>query len=166
MIFVTLGTQKQQFTRLLEQIENSSVLNNEEILIQNGYTKFESEKLKLIDFISNEEFNKNIDDCEFLITHGGIGSIFSALLLNKKVLAVPRLQKYKEHVDNHQLEICKKLESLGYILVLKEDEDFDIKIQLLREKNFEKYKSSDLYLNIIEKAIEEEEKDRMKKYYV
>ena len=45
MILVTLGTQKQQFTRLLEYIENSNI--KEEIIVQAGFTKFNSKKMKI-----------------------------------------------------------------------------------------------------------------------
>ena len=48
MILVTLGTQKQQFTRLLEYIEKSNI--NDEIIVQAGFTKFESKKMKIFDF--------------------------------------------------------------------------------------------------------------------
>jgi UDP-N-acetylglucosamine transferase subunit ALG13 len=47
---------------------------------------------------------------KIVITHGGTGSIFTALNLNKKVIAVPRLKKFREHTDDHQLQIVKELE--------------------------------------------------------
>jgi UDP-N-acetylglucosamine transferase subunit ALG13 len=47
---------------------------------------------------------------KIVITHGGTGSIFTALNLNKKVIAIPRLKKFREVTNDHQLQIVKELE--------------------------------------------------------
>ena len=103
MILVTLGTQKQSFKRLLEKIENSKVEG--EIIVQAGYTEFNSKKMKIIDFINYAEMEKLVDKADLIITHGGTGSILGPLKKNKKVIACARLAKYGEHVDNHQEEL-------------------------------------------------------------
>lgn len=155
MVFVTLGTQKQQFTRILKDVENSNLLKDEEIIVQRGHTKYESKRLKLIDFISIDEMKEYIEKSEFVITHGGVGSIIDALNLGKKVLAVPRLKKYVEHVDDHQKEICKKLCEEGYIEQFLEEDSIDEKIKKLRNSKYKKYENDKKYLDIIEKDIED-----------
>ncbi|MTV80779.1 beta(1,3)galactosyltransferase EpsH, partial [Streptococcus pneumoniae] len=47
---------------------------------------------------------------------GGTASIVKALKLRKKIIAVPRLEQFGEHVDNHQLQIITVLGEEGYIL--------------------------------------------------
>lgn len=153
MIFVTVGTQKQQFVRLLEMLENSKELKDDEIIVQAGHTKYESKRLKIFDFISFEEMEKYIDDAEFVICHGGVGSIFTALKKNKKVLVVPRISKYKEHINDHQLEICKQLEKDGYILYLKEDKDFDKMVKIIRKRKNKEYVSDRSFIDILKKEI-------------
>lgn len=152
-IFVTLGTQKQQFTRLLRLLENSKELKFDEILVQAGHTKYKSDRLEIIEFMDMDGLSKAIEESDFVITHGGVGSIMAALKKEKKVLAVPRLAKYAEHVDDHQLEICTELQNEGYILYLNDIEIFDDKIKQLKEKEFKKYVSDDSFLNILRKEI-------------
>ena len=123
MILVTLGTQKQQFTRLLEYIENSNI--KEEIIVQAGFTKFISNKMKIFDFIDYDEMNKYIDKADLIITHAGTGSIVSALKKDKKIVACARLSKYLEHVDNHQEEILDVFYEEGYILKIDDNLDLD-----------------------------------------
>ena len=123
MILVTLGTQKESFKRLLEYIENSKI--DEEIIVQAGYNKFESKKMKLFDFIPYEEMTKLIKDASLIITHGGTGSIIMPLKMGKKVIAVPRLSKYLEHVDDHQTQIVDIFEEEGYILALNDGDNLD-----------------------------------------
>ena len=72
MILVTLGTQKEPFTRLLDYIENSNI--DDEIIVQAGHTKYNSKKMKMFDFVSYEEMQKYIDKADLVITHGGTGS--------------------------------------------------------------------------------------------
>lgn len=153
MIFVTVGTQKQQFVRLLDLLENSKELLNDEIVVQAGHTEYESSKMKIIDFISYEEMEKYVDDSEFVICHGGVGSIFTALKRGKKVLVVPRLSKYKEHINDHQLEICEQLEKDGYILYLKDNDNFDKMIKKVRNKKNKKYESDRSFIEKLKKEI-------------
>lgn len=152
-VLVSLGTQKQQFTRILRLIENSDELKCAEILVQAGHTKYKSDRMNIIEFMNQEGFNIALNDADIVICHGGVGTIFSALKSGKKVLAVPRLAKYDEHVDDHQLEICRELQKEGYILYLNDSEIFDDKVRELLSTNFKKYISDTSYLDILRKEI-------------
>ena len=152
-VLVSLGTQKQQFTRILRLIENSDELKCAEILVQAGHTKYKSDRMSIIEFMNQEGFNIALNDADIVICHGGVGTIFSALKSGKKVLAVPRLAKYDEHVDDHQLEICRELQKEGYILYLNDSEIFDDKVRELLSTNFKKYVSDTSYLDILRKEI-------------
>lgn len=153
MILVSVGTQKQQFTRLFEMIEKSNKLNGKEIIAQAGYTKYQSEKMKIFDFIDNCKMEELINDAEFVICHAGVGTIFEALLKGKKVIACPRYKKYKEHVNDHQLEICEALEKEGYILTCYDTDNLDEKIDEVSKKILKKYQKDESYLDVLRKEI-------------
>ncbi|MEG1363472.1 MAG: glycosyltransferase [Clostridia bacterium] len=150
MIFVMLGTQKQQFTRLLDILSNSKYLNDKEVIVQNGNTKYN--KFKLVNFLDQDVLDNYIKNCEFVITHGGVGSIFLDVKYNKKVLTIPRKKEYKEHVDNHQKDICEKLNELNYILNYTKDIDQDI--NKLLNKEFKKYDFNNNCTQIIKNDID------------
>ena len=139
MIFVTLGTQKQQFTRLLEYIENENI--KDEIIVQNGKTKFKSKKMKLINFISYQEMIDYINKADFIISHGGI-SVIDALKLGKKVICCPRTKEKKEHINNHQYEMTDYLEKNKYILACRNEKEFKQCI-----KNIKKFKPKEWNYN-------------------
>lgn len=124
MIFVTLGTQDKSFKRLLDIMEDSINKNEikEEVIVQAGYTKYKSDKMKIFDYINMEDFDEYMEKCDLLITHGGVGSILSGLKYKKKVIAVPRLSKYLEHTNDHQIQIVDNLYEEGYILKLDEND--------------------------------------------
>ena len=114
MIFVILGTHELEFKRLLKYLKDMDI--KEEVIIQSGNTNFTSNKYKVIPFLDQNDFNKYIKESTLVITHGGVGSILTALRHKKKVITMPRLSKYNEHNDDHQLEICNKLSKEGYTM--------------------------------------------------
>ena len=118
MIFVTLGTQDKEFKRLLEMVDNAinDGIIKDEVVVQAGITKYESNYMKIFSFTNNDEMLSYIKDAKYIITHGGVGTIFNCLKNNKKVIAVPRLSKYGEHHNDHQLEVIKEFSNKGYIL--------------------------------------------------
>lgn len=153
MIFISVGTQKQEFKRLFHLVEDSKVISNQRIIAQMGYTEYSSRRIESIPFMNNELYKKYMNESDIVICHGGVGTIFDALYAGKKVLAIPRLAKYDEHVDDHQIEICKELEKEGYILYLKEYDIFDDVMKKLIETNFKKYVPNEDYLDILRREI-------------
>lgn len=117
MILVTLGTQDKEFTRLLKEIDRliDKGIIKEEVIVQAGYTKYKSDNMTIFDYVSKDEINDYIEQASFIITHGGVGSIVDSLKCDKKVIAVPRLSKYNEHNNDHQLEVLKELGNNNYI---------------------------------------------------
>ena len=118
MILVMLGTQNNSFYRLLEEIDKliKDGQIKEKVVVQAGYTKYESTNMKIFDFISSDELDKLEQQADCIITHGGVGSIIGSIEKNKKVIAVPRLKQYGEHVNDHQLDIVQSFDKLGYII--------------------------------------------------
>lgn len=136
MIFVTLGTQDKSFKRLLEAIQKQIDLGNikEKVIVQAGCTMFESKDMKIFDLVSRDEFDKYMSECDLLITHGGVGSITGGLMHGKKVIAAARLKMYKEHTNDHQIQIIDVFSKAGYILSL---DDFDkLDVVLKKAKRF------------------------------
>ena len=109
LIFVTLGTQKFQFDRLLkyidEQIENGKI--KEKVFAQIGNSSYQPKNYEYKEFLDKEEFNKKIKASKLIITHSGVGTIIASINENKPVIVVPRLKKFGEHVDDHQLQIAE-----------------------------------------------------------
>ena len=152
MIFVTLGTQKQQFIRLLKYIEKSNIKEN--IIVQNGNTKYESNKFKMIGFISYYDMQNYIQKCNYIISHGGL-SIIDALKANKKVICCPRKKEFKEHINNHQEEMNKYLADNGYILLCNNQEEFDNCINKINNFNPKKFIYDDsILIRFVEKEID------------
>lgn len=136
LIFVTLGTQDKDFSRLLNAVEKSISNGNikEKVIVQAGFTKFASDKMEIYDYLEPKKMNEYFDKASLIICHGGVGSILKGLEKNKKIIAVARVKKYNEHTNDHQLQIVNKFSELGYILSVIDCDDLDNTLK--RVKNF------------------------------
>lgn len=167
MIVILLGTQKYSFNRLLEEvqrcIDNGTI--KQEVIVQAGGTQFFSKEMKIFTLIEQNELEKLIEKADIIITHGGVGSIVNGVKLHKKVIAVPRLRKYGEHVNDHQVQIINTFAKEGFIIglndvselesALKEIENFKPKVL---ESNTEKI------INIIRDFINNDSNTKNKKH--
>lgn len=144
MILVMLGTQDNSFERLLKEIEHliETGIIQEEVIVQAGNTKFESNKMKIIDFVSQKELEEYINEASYIITHGGVGSITEALKQNKKIIAVPRKKEHKEHVNNHQMQIVENFDKQGYIIGIQDIEELEKAIKIIPNFKPNKYKTN------------------------
>ena len=118
MVFITLGTQGNQFPRCLQMVEEliDMLHPGHEFIAQIGNTEYKSNKIKVLEYVSETEFKRLIGEADVVITHAGSGSLFNAIKQGKKTIAVARLKKYKEMLNDHQTELVKKLSDDGYIL--------------------------------------------------
>ena len=152
MIFVSLGTQDKPFVRLLDYLEHSNI--NDKIIVQAGFTDYESKKFEIHKYLDKDDFDKYIDEADLVICHGGVGTIVSCLNKNKKVLAVPRLSKYKEHQNDHQLQIVNAYYQKGYLVMMNDVDDFDDKVWVALNYKTKKFVSNnDLFVKKLKEYI-------------
>ena len=57
---------------------------------------------------------------DIVVSHGASGSIMKALNAGKKVIAVTRLEKYGEHINDHQIQNNEAFAENGYVLAVFE----------------------------------------------
>lgn len=136
LIFVVLGTHELPFERLLREVEKHIEAGTikDEVIVQSGHTFYKSPHMKMIQFTSYEDMENLYRSADLVITHGGTGSITTGVKMGKKMIAAPRLIKYGEHNDDHQLEIVSQFEKTGHILAWHDGEDMvDV---LIKVNNF------------------------------
>lgn len=119
MIFVTVGSRNYPFDRLFKKLdelyENGTL--TEPMFAQIGTSTYKPKHYEFKDFISPEEFVEKINEADIVVSHGASGSIMKALNAGKKVIAVTRLEKYGEHINDHQIQNNEAFSSNGYVLM-------------------------------------------------
>lgn len=152
MVFVSIGTQDKEFDRLIEYIKRLKKENilKDDLIIQSGITKvdFDNEKMdneynvEAFSFISSEKMKEYISKADYVIIHGGVGTIIQCIMQNKKIIVVPRLKKHFEHENDHQLEIANKFKNLKLIEVANDYDKLKNIILNIDNIEFEKYIST------------------------
>lgn len=119
MIFVTVGSRNYPFDRLFKKLDmlfEEGVITDS-MFAQIGTSTYKPRNYEYKDFISQEEFLKKINESDIVISHGASGSIMKALNAGKKVIAVTRLEKYGEHINDHQIQNNEAFSSNHYVLM-------------------------------------------------
>ena len=122
---------------------------------QIGYSDYEPKHFEYKQFLDREEFAAQEGKCDILITHGGTGAIIGAVKKGKKVIAVPRLAKYGEHVDDHQIQLIAQFKGQNLICGLDDATELEQGLKFVKEHVFDAYQSNTkTIIESIERFIE------------
>lgn len=158
MILVTVGSQKFQFNRLLKAIDDL-IDNNvieDVVFAQIGSSDYKPINYKFVDFMTQAEFSEKLNEADLIITHAGTGVIVNAVKKGKKVIAIPRLSIYGEHVDDHQIQLINEFKELNFIEPVYEINELEKAIENVKNKTYNKYISNtDTIIDSIENFIKE-----------
>lgn len=157
MILILLGTQDNSFHRLLEEVQaliDKKVIT-EKVVVQAGRTKYESKDMEIHSLMPEEEFKEIMKKADLVITHGGVGSIVMALKMEKKVIAVPRLSEFGEHINNHQIQIIETFNSQEFLIGITDLKELGNALEKAKEFKPKKFKSeTEHMINLIEEFID------------
>jgi UDP-N-acetylglucosamine transferase subunit ALG13 len=118
MIFVSVGTHEAPFDRMLRAVYDLEL--DEELVVQYGPSSVRSDRALEFEYLSFEEVVGYIQAARAVVTHAGVGSVMIALANRKRPIVMARLAEFGEHVDDHQLELARRLEASG-LVTLAED---------------------------------------------
>lgn len=123
LIFVTVGSRYYPFDRLFKKLDELSEIGvfQEPIFAQIGLSTYEPKHYEFVKYLSPEEFDQKIAEANIVVCHGASGSIVKALKARKTVIGVSRLRKYKEHINDHQVQ-CNEAFAAGNHIVFADPE--------------------------------------------
>jgi len=120
MIFVTVGTTHFQFDRLIVGV--ASLETDEEIVVQRGPSRASAGNARVVDFLSFGELADYIRRSRVVVSHAGVGSIMVALSEGRRPIVVPRLARFGEAVDDHQVQVAEMLAERDRVRLVMEPE--------------------------------------------
>ena len=115
MIFVTVGTHYLGFERLIKQIDKAAGKINEEVIAQIGSTNYKPKNMTYFTFSDEKKISDLVKKSRLVISHGGAGTLLTIFKCKKNAIIVPRLKKFNEAIDDHQLELTEVLDDRGII---------------------------------------------------
>ena len=94
----------------------------EEVIVQHGTTPPRPGRagMRWFDFVGYDELEQMTTAASAVICHAGVGSIMTVLAAGKTPVVIPRRRALGEHVDDHQLQIAKELETQRLVVACVE----------------------------------------------
>ena len=133
--FVSVGNTTQSFSRLIDAVLKIASRLPQPVVVQHGNTMVQGVGCVAKPFLEMEDFGQFVAQAELLILHAGAGSVIHAIQAGKIPVVMPRLAKYGEHVDDHQLEFARALAESGKIVMAEEPGDLnDAVAEVLRQQ--------------------------------
>ncbi|MCU4674820.1 beta-1,4-galactosyltransferase [Catenovulum sp. 2E275] len=124
VILVTVGTNQYGFERLFELLYQNPLYADDSVywVLQVGHNKLIQlpPNAKVVEMMSRSEMEDWVKQASLVISHCGIGSINLMLSYQKKVIFVPRVAKYNEFSDDHQLQIANEIKSHLFDVIMPE----------------------------------------------
>ena len=141
---------EKKFTRLfkiLDELCDEGILDGTQVIAQVGFDNYQSAKYKCFDMIADEDFKRLISESDLVIAHAGTGTVISSIKQKKKVIIFPRMAKYDEHYDDHQLELADLFSRQGYVLQARDKNELKKCILELDEFKPVKFVSNNRKIN-------------------
>ncbi len=113
MIFVTVGTHHQPFTRLMKALD---ALPADELVVQHGHSPPPRHAAEASAFLGYAEMLDRMRAADAVVTHAGVGSVLTALRLGHTPAVVARERRFGEHVDDHQVEFTVAVAEAGRVV--------------------------------------------------
>ncbi|NQT95284.1 MAG: glycosyl transferase family 28 [Candidatus Omnitrophica bacterium] len=124
MIFLTVGTENFQLDRLIECIDKAVAEERltDKVFAQTGSCRYRPKHFPYKEFIGFNEMSQHMKEADIVVSHAGVGSVILSLSLGKIPIVFPRRFKLGEHVDDHQLEFAKRIETTNKVIVAYDEE--------------------------------------------
>ena len=118
MILVATGASQFPFDRLLRAVD--SLPREQRIVVQHGCSAVRPAGAECVDFVPMPELAALVREASAVVTHAGVGSILLCLTNERRPIVVPRLRRFGETVDDHQLESARRFAERGLVTLLED----------------------------------------------
>jgi UDP-N-acetylglucosamine transferase subunit ALG13 len=117
VIFATVGSTAIRFDRFIDALE---ALPERDLLVQHGPMRAPAGASRAVPYMQFPEVVESMEAADAVISHAGAGSILCALRAGHTPIVVPRLKRFEETVDDHQVEFARALAAEGKVIAVED----------------------------------------------
>jgi UDP-N-acetylglucosamine transferase subunit ALG13 len=119
MILVTVGVSNVPFDRLVGAADDLAT-DGETVVVQYGAARARPQCAVCYDYLPFVELQEWVAKARVVVCHAGIGSVAMCLTTGVHPVVVPRLERLRECVDEHQLTFARRLGELELATVVED----------------------------------------------
>ena len=124
MIFVTVGHQM-PFDRMIRLVDHwAGTTPGLEIFAQVGDSEYRPKNFEFTRLLSRADFDTNVERSSSVVAHAGTGTIIQVLIQQKPLLVFPRLSRFGETRNDHQVGTARHFVNTGQLLAAFDEESF------------------------------------------
>jgi beta-1,4-N-acetylglucosaminyltransferase len=146
----------QGFERLLRKMDEIALALGEEVVMQIGNTSFRPQYAKWFDFTTEAAIKEWCKKARVVVTQPAM-SILDAQEQGTPVIVVPRLKKYNEVIDDHQLDFARHLEKEGKVTAVYDVDNLEESLRKIGSRPVKLVRDKRL-VNALRKYIEQLER--------
>ena len=125
MIFVTVGEQL-PFDRLVRTVDAwARERGRRDVFAQIGDGEYIPTGVEWARFLEPADFRARLAAASVIVAHAGMGSILTALELEKPILILPRRAALREQRNDHQLATAERLGERGLVHVALDERELE-----------------------------------------
>jgi UDP-N-acetylglucosamine transferase subunit ALG13 len=151
MIFVMVGTHNLGFDRLVKKMDG--IAKHEKVVMQIGTTGYRPKNAEYFDFAGLKSIYDYIGGADVVVTHAGIGCVTDTLAYGKPLVIVPRLKRYNEHTNDHQLDLAEEIEREERAVMVLDIEKLEEAIKEAKATSVRKKIEGDKVVDIINEYL-------------
>jgi UDP-N-acetylglucosamine transferase subunit ALG13 len=123
MIFVTVGMQL-PFDRLMKAMDDWCAVSGRgrEVFGQTchlGRENYAPKNFAHVEELASDEFMNRLSEAQVIVSHAGMGTIISALMLSKPIILLPRRAALGEQRNDHQLATVQEFAARPGVVISK-----------------------------------------------
>jgi len=121
VIFATVGSHPTYaFERFLRALES---LPGAELVVQHGPGEPPENAHRAVPWMTFAEIVEEMERADRVVSHAGAGTILCAARAGQVPIVFPRLERFGETVDDHQLELARRLAPDGRVILVEDESE-------------------------------------------
>lgn len=125
MIFVTVGTERFPFDRLLRSVDKlCDRLGGEPVFMQTGHSTYRPQCTYQA-FLEYDAMQSSLREARIVVSHAGAGSLLQCASLGKIPIMMAREKRHREHVDDHQRMLAERMADRAMVLLARNEEELE-----------------------------------------
>lgn len=112
------------FDRMIRAIDDwAGSRGRKDVVAQIGKAVYKPRFIEAVPFLSPSDFRSYVRAARLLVAHAGMGSIITALEAGKPIIIMPKLAKFGEHRNDHQVATARRFSGKQGVTVAWDEND-------------------------------------------